>query len=452
MSLPISFGKRKGSVRRVAVIGLDGVPHSLIRDLSSKGHLPVITRLMGEGLACAMDSSMPPVSSVAWTSFMTGTNPARHGIFGFSERRPETYSIYFPDASHIRAPTIWDILTQAGKRTVALNIPNTYPARALNGILVSGFVALDIERAVYPGQLADALRKIDYRIDVDCHDAASRKESFFRDLTYTLQRRREVFLAMIGKPAWDLFIGVFTETDRLNHFFWSDYEDQASDYHQQFISYYREIDAIIGELISSIDESTGLLIISDHGFGHLSKEVYLNAWLKQEGLLRLKTAGATSLEDINPGATQAFALDPGRVYINLKGIAPQGCVRPGAEYDQLVRRITSGLQRLQDESSSQKVIDRVYQKKELYSGALIDRAPDLVAWGSTGYDVKGALSKDHVFGNPSFSGMHTYHDAFFYLRRLETLSDRPRLIDIAPTILRLLGLPAVQEFDGKPLV
>jgi len=411
-----------------------------------------MTRLMGEGLACAMDSSMPPVSCVAWTSLMNGANPGRHGIFGFSERRPGAYTVYFPDASHIRAPTIWDLLTHAGKRTMALNIPNTYPARALNGLLISGFVALDIERAVYPPQLAPALREIDYCIDVDCHDAASRKEIFCRELTQALLRRRDVFLTMIARQPWDLFIGVFTETDRLNHFCWADYEDSGSAYHQHFIKFYRQLDAIIGQLTARIDEQTDLLIISDHGFGHLAKEVYLNAWLKQEGLLRCNTAGSGSLEDIDPAATKAFALDPGRVYVNLKGKTPQGCVQPGAEYDQLVRLIASGLKNLQDESASRPAIERVYRKPEIYSGAFVDRAPDLVVWGSPGYDIKAALSKDKLFGASGLSGMHTYDDAFFYMRRLQSMDRKPSLLDIAPTICKLMNLPTGKAFDGRSIV
>ncbi|MEI6126439.1 MAG: alkaline phosphatase family protein, partial [Pseudomonadota bacterium] len=135
--------KKKASPLRVAIIGLDGVPYRMIKDLSARGVIPNITALLEDGFACEMESSMPPVAPVAWTTFMTGVNPAKHGIFGFMDRRRESYGIYFPNASQINSPTLWDILTREGRKTVAINIPQTYPARETNGIIISGFPALD---------------------------------------------------------------------------------------------------------------------------------------------------------------------------------------------------------------------------------------------------------------------------------------------------------------------
>jgi len=445
--------KRKTTApRRVAVIGLDGVPYRLIKDLSARGVLPNITALMQDGFACEMDSTMPPVSSVAWTTFMTGVNPAKHGIFGFMDRRRESYGVYFPNASQIASPALWDLLTAAGKKTVAVNIPQTYPARETNGIIISGFVALDLEKAVYPKKLVPALREIDYRIDVDCERAGERREAFFKDLFYTLKKRRETFLYLMNKIDWDLFIGVFTGTDRLQHYFWEDYENQDSPHHASIISYYREIDAAIGDMARKLGDDTELILLSDHGFGRLEKEVYLNAWLRREGLLKLKSDSSASFDDIDPASTQAFALDPGRVYVNLRGIMPGGCVSPGPQYDRLIKRLIEGFLTLKDEKTSEPLISRVFRREELYNGPFMERAPDLVLWGAKGCDLKGALAKPELTGKEQFTGMHTHNDAFFYMHGLKALSAKPHISSLAPTILRLLNIPVPREMDGHAIV
>lgn len=443
--------KKKPACARVAVIGLDGVSYKMIKDLSSQGYLPHITALLENGFLCEMESTMPPVSSVAWTTFMTGVNPAKHGIYGFMDRRRESYGIYFPNSSQIASPTLWDILTGAGKKTVAINIPQTYPARETNGIIISGFVAIDLEKAVYPHKLVAALQKIDYRIDVDYQNAKERKDEFFKDLLYTLKKRRETFIYLQNKIQWDLFIGVFTGPDRLQHFFWDEYENPEAPCHAAILSYYREIDSIIGEMAEKLGDDTTLILLSDHGFARLEKEVHINAWLKKQGLLKLKQDPPASFEDIDPDHTKAFALDPSRVYVNLKGVMPKGCVAPGPEYDRLIKMLIEGFLSLKDDTTSETVISRIYRKEELFTGPLVDKAPDLVLWGAKGYDLKASITSDEIFSKGPFTGMHTYNDAFLYMRGLDSLNSKPHIRDIAPTILKLLDIPVPKEMDGKPI-
>ncbi len=452
MSILDLFKKKKEAYARAAVIGLDGVPYRMIKSLAAQGVMPVMAKLLEDGYACKMDSSMPPVSSVAWTSFMTGTNPGKHNIFGFMDRRRESYGIYFPNATQIKSPALWDILSDAGRKTVAVNIPQTYPARETNGVIISGFVALDLEKAVYPHKLVEALRKMDYRIDVDYQNADERKEEFFKDLFYTLKKRRDTFLYLLEKIPWNLFIGVFTGTDRLQHYFWDDYENTDSPWHQAVLDYYRAIDTVIGEMTEKMGGDTALLMLSDHGFAHLKNEVFINSWLKQQGYLRIKNDPPKSFEDIDAEHTKAFALDPSRIYINVKGVMPQGIVNPGLEYEQLIKTLSEGILALCDEETGKPVVSNVFRKEELYKGPFIDKAPDLVLLGAPGYDLKGAISKKDLLGPSKFTGMHTYHDAFFYMKGLAPLKVKPNIQDLAPTILQLLGMPVPPDMDGRPLV
>ena len=438
-----SLSKRFRGKEKVLVIGLDGVPHRTIRNFIKMDVMPFMGKLSQQGIMREMISAIPPVSSVAWTSFFTGVNPGKHGIYGFMERRPDSYEIYFPNATHIKSPTLWNILSRYNKRTVAINIPQTYPAQPLNGILVSGFVAIDLQKSVYPATLYEMLKGMDYRIDVNYREAAEKKEEFFRDLFYTLDRRREAILHFLKKEDWDLFIAAFTGTDRLHHYFWHELMGTEGVYHQKCLDYYRKLDGIIKKIVSSAGKEVHLIIVADHGFTLLEKELYPNTWLREEGYLKLKKEQPASLADIDT-ASRAFILDPGRVYINLKGKMPQGCVEP-SEYEDLCRTLSEGLLSL-------KGVDRVFRTKDLYSGGAVGQAPDLVLLSQSRYDIKGALSKGALYGRDKFSGMHTHHDALLYIRGLNSNRENVYLIDLAPTILEYLGLPLPPDLDGVSLL
>jgi predicted AlkP superfamily phosphohydrolase/phosphomutase len=442
---------RRKDPKRLVMIGIDGVPYGLIKNLTRSGRMPHLSRLFKEGTLKKMRSSIPTVSSVAWTTFMTGTNPGKHGIFGFMDRQPDSYKIYFTNRTHIQEPPVWDLIAEHGKRSIVINLPQTYPARAMNGILVAGFVAIDLSRAVYPESLCTQLETMDYRIDVDYHDAANRTDEFFQDLFYTLEKRRETILHFLAREQWDLFMGVFTGTDRLHHYFWEHYEDPEKPFHKKFIEYYERLDQIIGEICQNVPEGTPLILMSDHGFGSLVHEVYPNTWLKEKGYLKLRKDPPESFDDIHPD-TVAYIMDPGRIYINLKGKMPQGSVEPGTPYEDLRREIAEGLKNLKAEGSGEPLVERVFLKEDVFSGPYLDKAPDLIAHTSFRHDIKGSLSKSHLVGRASFTGMHTYPDASFYVRGEAANKDVVDLVDVVPTILTLMGLPVPDHLDGASLV
>ena len=142
------FGKKKKP--HVCVIGLDGVPYSLINALAESGVMPAFAELIACGSLKTLKASLPEISAVSWTDFMTGANSGTHGIFGFTDLKPGSYQIRFPNFLELRCPTFWDRLAELGKKCIIINQPSTYPARKINGILISGFVALDLAKAVYP--------------------------------------------------------------------------------------------------------------------------------------------------------------------------------------------------------------------------------------------------------------------------------------------------------------
>lgn len=421
---------------RVVVIGLDGTPYSFLKKEVESGALPNLASLVASGELRRMQSEIPTVSSVAWSSFMTGTNPAEHGIYGFTDRKPGTYELYFPNYSHLRAEPLWDQLSREGKRCCVLNVPSTYPARPLSGVLVSGFVAPNLERAVSSPEAYDYLTRIGYRVDVDASKAHQDLDAFLEDLHETTKKRREALLHFWRAERWDFFTCVFTGTDRLHHFMWRQYEDNDPVYAAEFHRYYQHLDEIIGEIVGELTEDAALFILSDHGFCSLNRQVYINYLLRDRGLLSLRSAQPVSIADIDPAATKAYCMDPGRVYVNLKGREPEGVVSPGAEYDDLLEHLSQMLLSMADPESGEPMVDSVRRSSELYRGPHIDLAPDLVVVPKRGYDFKGAIGKDSLTDVGPFTGMHTHDDALLFARGTAIGGSEPSIRDVAGLIKR----------------
>lgn len=439
---------------RVAVIGLDGVGAPLIEALTDRGVMPRMAALRRAGTVARMTSSIPTISSVSWSGFMTGTNPGRHGIYGFTDVKRDSYAVYFPNYRHVQGATIWDVLGAAGKRSIVLNIPNTYPAKDINGVLVSGFVAVNIERAVTPASVLPVLKSQGYKIDVDYVNANERPDAFFKDLFDTLAARRRTLAHFLREEDWDCFIGVITETDRLHHYFWNAYADSASPLHQRFLDFYAAVDAAIGELVDALPDRTPLFIVADHGHTLIETEFYPNVWLRQQGLLQFKTATPKSVADLDP-SSQAFILDPGRIYLNLKGRFANGVVEPGAEAKELLARIAEGLGAIEYPGPAvdgvRRPVKQVFGRDEIYKGPMLEHAPDAVLHFHNGFDIKGAVARDELFGRSALTGMHTYDDSLFYVNRPSVPAFDLAITDIAPTVLALLGLRAPEPLDGRVL-
>lgn len=392
--------------KRKVIIGLDGVPHRLIKELSESGVMENVGSLIREGTFRSMNSSIPEVSSVAWSSIITGTNPAQHGIFGFTDLRPGTYRLYFPNFKDLKATPFWR--REDSGRSVIINVPSTYPALSLNGVLIAGFVALDLQKAVYPGSLVPFLENMGYRVDVDSQKAHLSIDLFLKDLKRTFNARVAAYRYFWDNEEWDTFVLVFTGTDRISHFLWDAYEDKSHKRHLAFLDYFREIDEVIGEIVSKMEEKDILVMLSDHGFELLEKDVQVNRFLKERGFLRFSSDNPKNIGDIDP-STKAFALDPGRIYINLEDRYPRGSVKP-EDKEVVIQELTEAFNSLEFEG--RRVIKHVYRKEEIYEGPFMDRAPDLVLLGNKGFNLRAGIRAKRLFNKGVFTGKHSQGDAF----------------------------------------
>lgn len=434
------FGRLKKKKKKVLVVGLDGTPHSLVKRLTAEGKLPNFSRLLQSGSLSRMNSVIPTVSGVAWSSFMTGKNPAQHGIFGFVDRTANPFEIFIPTSTHMKTETLWETLSKADKKVVVMNVPVTYPPREVNGILISGFLATDLSKAVYPQSLYPKLNELGYRIDIDAWQARASKDDFIKDLDYTLDKRLETMFYLMDNEKWDFFMCHIMETDRLHHFLWKEMEENDPKYAPAFLRYYEKIDQALGEIDEKLNDDTTLIILSDHGFCTIKQEVQLNYWLKQQGRLKFKNNAAKSLSDIDSSST-AYSLIPGRIYLNLKGREPEGKVSPGKDYETVRDELIRSLSEIKDPGTGEKIIKQVYRREEIYQGHYLENAADLIAVPFDGYDLKGALAKDTLTERTPIVGMHTFDDAFLYLKGEEQNREGIAITDCLPVILNLMGIP-----------
>ena len=449
---------------KLVVLSIDGVPHGLLNELMAAGHMPAMARLCEQhGQPRMMRSVLPTVSCVAWACYATGRNPGKHGIFGFIDRRPGSYELRFPNAATMRGPNLWEILSQAGRKVFGMNVPGTYPPRAVNGILIGGFLSPSLAKAAYPPSLVGYLQSIDYRIDSDAALARQSKEKMLDDLEVTLARRAQAAFHFLAQEDWDFFHVHIMGTDRINHFLLERYRSGDAKFAPAFAAYYRKVDGVIEQLVEAIGAETPLMILSDHGFCTIRYEVQLSRYLIEKGWTTPAAEVKTPLS-FDPARTRAFCLIPGRIYINVTGREAAGCVPP-EEYDAARRAVADDLLALRD-PQGRAVIKAVLRREELYwppgrsgpDGRDASPAglppyamgPDLVAVPHDGYDLKMGLTAPEVFLRTALEGMHTYHDALCLARGLELPDGDLEIRQLAGAILSALDVPAPEELDLQP--
>ena len=451
------FGRlRKGQKpKRVAFIGLDGTPYTFMQRLIAEGKAPNAARLAEQGSLLRMDSLWPWVSSVAWSTMMTGVNPGKHNIFGFIDRDPATYKQFIPTAAHMKASTLWEVLSQAGKRVIVVNVPVTYPPRQVNGVLVSGFLSPSLDKAVYPASYLPTLKSLGYIVDADPWKARESKDLALQEVNAALEARIRTLFHMVENEAWDYLHVHVMETDRLHHFLWQQMEEGHPVYAPAFYEFYRRIDDMLGQLASKLDANTTLMWMADHGFCSIKKEVYVNRWLMDNGWLKLRNMPPDrkkGLDEIDPGSV-AYSLDPGRVVIRVRGREKEGAVAPGAEYEALRDEIAAAALQLRDPEGDELIFQAAFRREELYHGPYLEQAADLILAPHDGYDPKGPLYKDTLtYKGEELVGMHTFDDAMLYVGGHAIPQTRFSVTNVMPTILDLMGVPQPPGLDGESLV
>ncbi|MGD8793699.1 MAG: alkaline phosphatase family protein [Anaerolineae bacterium] len=501
---------------RVFVIGLDGATMDLIRPWAAEGHLPVLGRLMNNGVSGELESTYPPLTGPAWSSFMTGKSPAWHSLFEFFRRKPGTYRQILNQPGHLDGKTLWRLLSEAGKQVGVMGVPLTYPPEEVNGFLISGLLTpADRRDFTFPTTLLDELESElgEYRLRHDEKYRRSDPEPFLREQYEILENNIQAGRYLMKHKPWDFMMVHLLGTDRIQHEFWHLIDPshpqhdpvERERYGNVILDFFKAVDAGIGRLLDGLDDDVVVLVMSDHGFGPVYKFVNFNTWLLQQGLLRLKRNFMTwlrylvfrlginystaahwvlrlglgrkaaemgrarredlqrrlflSLDDVDWSRTKVYSVGNfGQLYINLEGREPQGCVSPGAEYEEVLEDLVRRLRQMSDPDTGEAVIERIFRREEVYDGPYVDQSPDLMfLTRNMNYKAMGLsdFSSPRVFdpvygttGHHRMNGVMIWHGPGVAAGQQ---AREARIHDLAPTILYSMGLPIPDTMDGKVL-
>ncbi|MCI0453202.1 MAG: alkaline phosphatase family protein, partial [Candidatus Latescibacteria bacterium] len=297
--------------------------------------------------------------------------------------------------------------------------------------------------SVFPARYLRTVRDLDYRIDLDLEEVRERPDLLFPRLHELLRVRERLMDVLWNEEKWNLMQVVVTGTDRLHHFLFDAYEDEAHPYHGAFLDYYRAVDAFVGRVFDRFfadPEAKGFFVLSDHGFCRTRHEVNINAVLAKHGFLAF-TSPAASIDALSEGAT-AFALDPARIYLHKRGKYPHGGVGSDREAALLsdLADIFSTLAH-----DGERIARHVFHGRDVYSGPETRHGPDLLLVPTPGFDLKGRVGSTDVVVPRRLQGMHTWEDAFLATTRADLLP-RERaltLIDVPRMILESLDVHAL---------
>jgi predicted AlkP superfamily phosphohydrolase/phosphomutase len=501
--------------KKIMLIGLDGVPLNIIRRWSESGHLPTLRRLMDGGAVGQLRSTIPPTSGPSWSSFVTGMNPGKTGIYDFLYRKEGTY--HFPPVNTTQrgGTSVWRYLSNAGYRLGVLNMPMSYPVEQIDGFMVSGWMTpYAANDYIHPPELAAELEREvgDYRIYPTETFTESRKESFLKATYDLLDMRTRTALYLAQTKPWDVFMAIFFDTDRFLHQLWhyldSDHPWRSDGEDREWIvrDYFHKVDQSISQLLEQADQETLVILLSDHGMGQANNFIVLNNWLLDSGLLCLKRDPWTRLKefvfrrgftlrnahqvadrlhlarqaeyvagyfvdhllkiaflsfldvDWSQSRAYSFGRHLGSVYVNVKGREPEGIVEPGAEYEAVRDEIERLAYEFRDPRTGRKLIGQVLRREEVYSGPHFDRAPDLILRPKKPSDIFFGLAdfghRETVSTVYRYSGMHRDYGMLIMNGpgiRQGSTVENAAIHDIAPTILHTMGLPVPADMDGRVL-
>ncbi|MBN1274276.1 MAG: alkaline phosphatase family protein [Candidatus Aminicenantes bacterium] len=454
--------------KKVLVIGLDCATSQIVFDQKEK--LPVLGKLMDEGIYGKMRSSDPPITIPAWMVMCTGKDPGKLGLYGFRHRKDYSYKdIWIATSSSIKEKKVWDIIGEHGGQSCLVSVPPSYPPPPVKGNLISCFITPGDEKEyTYPASLRDELEEKFGTYIFDAVFRTDQKDELLKQIYTMTAKRFEVMDYLIQEKPWDFFMFVEIGVDRMHHAFWK-YMDRehhlyvpGNTYENAIMEYYQDLDAKLERLLSHVDDQTAVLVVSDHGAKRMKGAFCINEWLIEQGYLVLKEkpSSPVSLDrlDVDWSRTKAWGWGGyyARIFLNIEGREAQGIVSP-SDYEKERNLLAEKLAAVKG-PAGESWKTKILKPQEYFSEAVGDY-PDLMIYfddlfwrsaGTLGHGTKYLLENDT---GPD-DAVHAQEG--IYILKDASIKKGGRkdadILDIAPTILSIMDLPLPDGIKGKSLI
>ncbi|HIR03399.1 MAG TPA: alkaline phosphatase family protein [Candidatus Scatovicinus merdipullorum] len=455
---------------KVLSIGLDGASFELIQQFIGEGILPTFEQLAMEGIFYSLPSTTPPHTAPGWVTSLTGVNPGKHGIYQFWETQAQDYAGEFMGSNDVKVPFIWDLLGEYGYSSGLINIPMSHPPQKINGYMLTWPLSNTLHYS-YPPELINEISRNGGQYLSDLVTMFHGDTDYIDMALEITKKRGRTLEYLLANRSSDFLMEVFTEIDRVSHFYWKYMRaDKKGKLENAIRNIYRKTDQVLKQVLSVSEQDTTLLIYSDHGFQAGEMDFYVQTFLEKAGLLSLRKDDAYIAQDnwfelqgedgiyhVDWDKTTAYMAAPGSygININLKGRQAQGIVDPHS-YAEVRSRVIKELKAVRHPVKGTLLFREVLPRESVYSGELLHKAPDIIVIPENyGIMLHHKITDDRLFNfNPEQNGMHSANGIFLlWGNAVKGLKHkRPRgLYDVAPTILDLFHISAPSYMDGESI-
>jgi predicted AlkP superfamily phosphohydrolase/phosphomutase len=400
---------------------------------------------------------------------VTSVNPGRLGLYGFRHRKEHSYTeITLPSSISVKEKRIWDYIGEAGGKVCLVAIPPTYPPQPVNGWLVSCMMTPDTKKQyTYPMELKSEIESLVGEYIIDVPFRKEERESVLKEIYVMTEKRFKLVKYLLTSKPWNFFMLVEIGLDRIQHAFWKYFDKEhhlyepGNKFENVIRDYYKYLDHEIGEVMKLVDDDTIIMVVSDHGAKRMKGAFCINEWLIKEGYLKLKEEpkGVVELEkaevDWNKTIAWAWGGYYARIFINVKGRERNGVVDQ-RDYESIREQLKKEIEDIRG-PNDEKWNTKAYKPEELYPICNGDPPDLLVYFDDLYWRAAGTIGHNTLYLPENDTGpddaVHDYDGIFILYDPRKRIGGRVNMTiyDIAPTILKLMGLQIPRSMEGKAL-